>query len=368
MRIIVLCLSPGRGGLELYALREIEYLRSCGIDCTAVVAANGMLEEKLTEAGVAPLVLHSGINSFPLFRAKKLAEIIQQEKADILHFHWSKDLNLAALAKALAARPLKLVYSRHMGITRSKRDIFHAWFYRRLDKFLVTTKVMLQQAKKNLPVAQERIELLYLGVEAPQHKAARCRHFFADAGFARRKLNIALFGRIEEGKGQHLMLDALAMLLQEGREISVTIIGHVMDEAYFNRLKNKAREYGLQNHLRFEGFVREPLEVMGCFDLIVLTTYCETFGLVLVEAMRAGVAVVGTDAGGVPEIIEHGKSGMLVEPGNAGALAKVVGQLYEDEALLKKLAAQGKQKADSLFSETTHFARLKQIFGTLLNG
>ena len=83
--------------------------------------------------------------------------------------------------------------------------------------------------------------------------------------------------------------------------------------------------------------------------------------------MKSGVTVVGTNAGGVPEIIEHEKTGMLYEPGNAMTLADCLQRLLEDAALRQRLAAAGKAYADETFSEPQHYAKLTQIFSELLN-
>ena len=120
----------------------------------------------------------------------------------------------------------------------------------------------------------------------------------------------------------------------------------------------------LGSHIQFTGFVTQPARKMACFDLLVLTTYCETFGLVLVEAMRAGVAVIGTNAGGVPEIIEHEKTGLLIPAGNSDALADALSRLYDDVGLRQELALSGKRRADIKFNDEMHFNKLENLLKT----
>jgi glycosyltransferase involved in cell wall biosynthesis len=83
--------------------------------------------------------------------------------------------------------------------------------------------------------------------------------------------------------------------------------------------------------------------------------------LVLVEAMRAGVAVIGTDAGGVSEIIEHEQSGLLFEPGNVEQLAAYLRRLVDSSDYKISMAQHGKARADELFAEQKHFDELEQI-------
>ncbi|MBT8118490.1 MAG: glycosyltransferase family 4 protein, partial [Gammaproteobacteria bacterium] len=109
-----------------------------------------------------------------------------------------------------------------------------------------------------------------------------------------------------------------------------------------------------------------PQQLMQICDCICLTTYEETFGLVLPEAMRAGVAVIGSDKGGVPEIIAHQKTGLLFESENAESLYQQIAQLYDDPAMKQRLASEGRKKADSTFDNDLHFDKLENILSDVI--
>ena len=141
-------------------------------------------------------------------------------------------------------------------------------------------------------------------------------------------------------------------------------IGPVMNTDYYARLQRQVADLQLQGHVNFFGSHDNPIDIMPAFDIIVLATEMETFGLVLIEAMRSGVAVVGSDAGGVPEIIEDGVSGLLFEPGNAADLAAKLKRYCTDIALRDTVAAAGKARADELFSLERHYQDLEQILLT----
>jgi glycosyltransferase involved in cell wall biosynthesis len=358
--VAILCMSQGHGGLELYALREHRELTARGINCVSVVVRDSMLATQLDEQSLEPVFLDIANRRLPILAARKLAKILDEKQVDVLHMHWNKDLNLAVLAKLFARRNIKLVYSRHMDITRSKRDLFHRFFYSRVDLVLTISKLVTADCRRFLPLPAEKVQLLYLGVAAPRSAHSDCQTFFNDS-FKKRRLNIACFGRMEPYKGQHILVNAAESLLSQGLDISVTIVGHVMDKAYAEKLKTGVADRRLTSHIQFIDFVDNPIELMGCFDIVVLTTLRETFGLVLVEAMRAGVAVIGTNAGGVPDIIEHDQSGLLTEPGSVSDLAGAIRQLYDEPDRLSRLAAAGKARADEHFAEEAHFDRLKFV-------
>lgn len=364
MVVAILCLSQGHGGLELYALREHRELTARGINCVSVVARNSMLAKQLHEQSLDPVFLDITTRRLPLVAARKLAKILDEKQVDVLHMHWNKDLNLAVLAKLFARRNIKLVYSRHMDITRSKRDIFHRFFYSRVDLVLANSNLVTTDCRRFLPMPPENIQLLYLGVAAPESATPDCQIFFNNS-FTKRKLNIACFGRMEPYKGQHVLVGAAGSLVSQGLDVSVTIIGHVMDRTYAEKLKTEVADRHLTPYIQFIDFVENPIELMSCFDIVVLTTMRETFGLVLVEAMRAGVAVIGTNAGGVPDIIEHEQSGLLTEPGSANELAMAIKQLYDDPDKRARLATAGKARADHHFAEDLHFDRLQSALSGL---
>ena len=210
---------------------------------------------------------------------------------------------------------------------------------------------------------EHKVQFLYYGVEKPQSLSANqrqsVRHELGVCDGS--NLAIGLVGRIEANKGQHLLIEALQMLREQGLAAHATIIGTVMDNAYFSHIQAQVARLGLQGHVTFYGSHTKPIEIMPAFDIVVLATEMETFGLVLIEAMRGGVAVVGSNAGGVPEIIEPGVSGLLFEPGNAVDLAAKLKRYCKDRDMRSRVAAAGKARADKLFALEQHYRCLKQI-------
>lgn len=366
MNILVLCTSGGRGGLELYAQREARFITANSRDnCHLVIRENGHIAKYVEENEVQHLYLQWRFRALPLISAVKLARYIDANSIDVIHMHWGKDLTLAALAKCFSRRKPRLMYTRHMGITRSKKNPYHRFLYGQVDQLLTTSKQMRKEALNYLPLEPNQVILCYLGV--PPAKITKETEDAAQLFVTAKKhsFNIGMLGRIEHGKGQHLLLDAVAMLVERELDVGATIIGHVMDEHYFNQLKQTIEEKALSERVEFVGFIDDPMAVMPCFDVVTLLTYCETFGLVLVEAMRAGVAVIGTNAGGVPEIIRDKESGLLVPSGDSAALAESLQRLYEDKTYRESLACNGKKRADAIFDEENNFNTLTSIFHNL---
>jgi len=363
MKILELCTSDGVGGLELYVARTVDALRRLDCNVLAAVRPGTMLQQRLEEKQLPYVELPRRSRVLPLLAARYLARIIEHREIDLVHMHWGHDLFLAALAKRLSKRPVKLVYTRQMALTRSKKDFYHRLLYGQIDLYLTITDKLAEQARGFLPLRPDQVQRLYYGVASrdsvtnEQHAALRKAMHIPEGAFA-----VGLVGRIESQKGQHVLLDAARMLRDGGHPIHVSIIGPAMNEAYLDQLKRMTVEWKLEPWVHFHGPHKSPMSIMPAFDVVVLTTRMETFGLVLAEAMRCGVAVIGTDAGGVPEIIEHGVSGLLFPPENSVTLAERLKKLIVDPSLRTQLAAAGKARADDLFAEETHYRSLMSFF------
>jgi (heptosyl)LPS beta-1,4-glucosyltransferase len=354
-RILQLCLSDGHGGLELYVARLSTLLRERGRDCRAIVAPGTLLAQRLDEQLVSTRKFRTWFDKFPLIAAMRLARYFERERIDVVHIHWSRDLPLAALAKRLSRRRVRLVHSRHMNITRGKHDLYHRFIYGEVDCYITLSKTMLDDARRHLPLEPQALELVYLGVPTPEQDASKAEPR------AEGPLAIGQFGRIEHGKGQHVLIEAMKILRDRGVNAQARIIGHAMDPTYLASLKEEVQRNNLQDMVTFADFVPSAQRMMPEFDVIVLASERESFGLVLIEAMRGGVAVIGTNAGGVPEIIEHGESGLLFDPGSAVSLADNLQFLAEHPEELRRIAAAGRERADHLFAEEAHIARIESL-------
>ena len=362
MNILELCLSPGLGGLELYVFRSAQALAQQHRVIT-VLNMRGKLTAYFEEHGDKPVyTLDKSAKLLPLRNARRLARIIDHEQIDAIHMHWGNDLALAALAKKFSRQKPALVYTRQMKITRYKNDWYHRFVYAQMDRMLTITRQLEQEAKRFIPDHDDQITTLYYGVDPPAVwlSADKIRQRRQELGFAEHDFVIGLLGRLEQGKGQHLLIAALAVAVNEGLQPKALIVGHEMLSGYRAELQQLAETSGVAANVAFLDFVSEPQMLMQLCDCVALTSREETFGLVLPEAMRAGIAVIGSDKGGVPEIITHEKTGLLFESWNADSLYTQIRRLYTNAEFRKQIARNGKQEADTRFNTEAHFAALEK--------
>ncbi len=168
-------------------------------------------------------------------------------------------------------------------------------------------------------------------------------------------------GRLHESKGHDVLIAAVEKLVREGRDISLRIIGEGPQR---NELQDKAAELISQNRVKFLGSMAEHQiqAEMRSADAFVLASHAEPLGVVYMEAMAAGVPTIGTNAGGVSEIITDERDGLLVQPKDAEALAGAIVRLMDDPGLCQRLAENARatvvQRFDSRLGAATLYRRI----------
>lgn len=363
MKILELCLSPDLGGLELYMFRTAKEL-SARHQVLAVINKKARLKQYLQNENIKLIELPRSFRSLPIISAFKLASIIDKNGIDLVHMHWGKDLPLAALAKAISKRKPRLVYTRQMQMTRSKDDWYHNFQYRQMDLMLTITDKLAEEARSFLRKEfTNKIQRLYYGVEVTgtQIELQQRNELRQQLNVTNDEFIVGLFGRIKESKGQYLLIEAIKKLNPEHNNIKALIVGRPMNESYLKKLQDDVKASGVCEQIIFKGFIDNVSDYMQICDCVVLASNEETFGLVLIEAMHVGTAVIGTNSGGVPEIIEHEKTGLLFPPRDADALAAQIERYAENSDFRNRMAMAGKELALKKFNQDNHYQQLENF-------
>jgi glycosyltransferase involved in cell wall biosynthesis len=343
-KVLEVCLSPDLGGLELYMKNVTKYLNS-----PAVINKKSKLKE---------IFENEKINYFEISRYNflKLSKIIDKEEIDIVHLHWTKDIPVVVFAKLLSKRKPKIVQTRHMHMTRFKSDFYHKFLYKNIDMMIAVTNLVKEQLEKFiLKDIRPKIETSYIGANTHKVLSNEEKNHLKKTFDITDEFIVCIVGRIEEAKGQNIVLEAVESLRKSGIKIKTLVVGHYMYENYFNNLKNS-----YPNDI-FTGFVSNPTDFMQISDCVVLATKKETFGLVLIEAMKCGVCILGSNSGGPLEIIDDEKTGLHFKTMNSNDLYHKLKLIYENKELREKLALAGQEKANREYDNITQFGKLKEI-------
>jgi glycosyltransferase involved in cell wall biosynthesis len=162
---------------------------------------------------------------------------------------------------------------------------------------------------------------------------------------------IVTAARLDSGKGHELLLEAFARVHNEVPEARLLICGeNSYGDGYDSFLIEKTRKLGLDQYVTFAGFRNDMPEIYADADIFCLPTENEPLGLVFVEAMAAGLPIVACQSGGVPEIVQHSRTGFLSEIGNAVALGDNLLKLLKDPVLSREMGEAGRKQAHAVFS------------------
>jgi len=357
--IMELCMSPDLGGLELYMVRAAKALKK-DFNVISVINTDTKLSQYYDKDDKL-IQLPKRSNFFMLGSAKKLANIIDENDVDTIHLHWTKDIPFTVLAKLLSQKKPKLVQTRNMTMTRFKDDFYHRFLYKNMDLILAVTHQVKAQIERFVPQdIRPKVEVLYMGSDKINMlNKNELIEFKKSINLKDGEFNVGMVGRINEAKGQHLLIKALSYI--KDKNIKAYFVGHEMEKGYIEKLKKLSNELGVSNRVFFLGFMKNPHHFFQACDTIVLASKKETFGLVLIEAMQVQTAVIGSNSGGVVEIIDDEQTGLLFKVGDEKSLANQLDKLKTNTKLLEKIAKAGKEKCDKKFSNELQFEKLGEI-------
>ena len=342
--ILEVCLSPDYGGLELHMKDLTKFLKA-----KAVINKNGKLKEKFDNEKIP--YFEMGRYNFI-----KLAKMIDDNDIDIVHLQWTKDIPTTVLAKLISKRKPKIIQTRNMHMTRFKDDFYHKFLYKNIDTIVGISKKVSEQLIKFIPDdVRPKIVTWYSGVPKPKIIDDDRKKELKENFGLKDEFVVCIVARVEEAKGQHIVLDAVEKLRISGINVKALIVGHYMDKKYFEDLQEKYK-----NDI-FTGFANNANELIQISDCKVMATRNETFGMAIMDAMRCGVCVLGSDSGGPLESIDHEKTGLHFKTMDSDDLYKKLLLLANDSEIKNTLAKNGKEKADKYFDSEIQFNLLKEI-------
>jgi glycosyltransferase involved in cell wall biosynthesis len=276
-----------------------------------------------------------------------LAKILSKEKIDFIWVNFNKDLRLGGIAARLA-RAVKVIWG--MGVLLPGTNLVHRLTGKYLpDKIVVPSQNLKNQLKKFTWIKQEKIEVVLNGIDLS------CFDF--DLKKERERLlqkydldpRITLIGvpaRLVVAKGHRYLIQAIPEIVQTFPEVKFIFAG---DGSEKESLKSLCTQLNLDNYVIFAGYIRDIFETMAGFDLLVLPSIIEPFGLVLAEGMALKKPIVATRVGGVPEVVQDQVIGLLVPPKDPYSLAQAIITVLKDKNLALSFGEAGRKRVEAFF-------------------
>lgn len=354
MKIAFLCNSPSWGGLEMNTANLGGWLRERGHQVSLIAHADYQICQQATQRGLDVIPFKAKYDKISLPAVFSLARKLKALRPNALIITMSNQVHIGALLKNYGLGKTKLIFQQHMEVGIDKRDLLHTWMYRRLDAWVTPLQSLKQQVLQRTNMRTTKVHVIPVCLNMSP---------FAEVSIsketARQALSLpeglfllGMMGRIDPHKGHLYFLEALAELREKDQAIGGVIVGLREEDkgtAYFQELEAKTTALGLGEHLFFRPFSEEIATAYAAMDVFVMASPAETFGMVTVEALAAGLPVIGVNRLGTKEILQNGRYGLTVKPKSGKAIAHAVTELLEDPILGSILSEKGKKYAFNTF-------------------
>jgi glycosyltransferase involved in cell wall biosynthesis len=377
-KILLLGTQMEVAGAQRMLLSQARWFDKHGYEVKAVFFYDKQGLQKTWQAGENFPVLSLdgwGAKSFILFKLPALlralwALFVLLRSTDVV-ITYTPHSNLLGLPLAWLARVQARIGTHHGFIEGSSGLMarVHGWL---TNSWICSAMVSVSAQVKDYAIRKEgarpeRIIVIENGIDPAVTKAnSEARALSrAELGLKQGELMLLTVGRLTIQKGHTVLLDAIAQLAAKATTAKFFFAG---DGPQKENLTKQVTQLGISERVAFLGVRNDIGQLLSAADVFVQPSLWEGLSLALLEALFAGLPVIATMVEGVVDVVEDGKSALLVKTGDAHELAKAIEQLIADEPLRRKLAVAGNERAKAKYSIDTMCGAYEKLFQSLLNG
>lgn len=350
--------SHGWGGQEQRTFRECLGIRKPGVRPMVLCPPEAELGRRASAAGIEvfPCPMRK---SYDLAAVRTILRVLREEAVDIVNTHSGRDSFLAGVAARLSRRRPAVVRTRHLAMPITSR-VSYAYLPHRV----VTVSGYVKEYLVREGVPTERIVVVPTGIDTGRFAdGAAPANLREELGLPPDALLVGSVAVLRNKKGHRFLLEAAPSVLARFPNAVFLIVGTGPQE---KNLRDAIDSLGLSGSVRMLGHREDVPNVLLSLDLFVLPTVEEALGTAFLEAMATGRAVVGCRVGGVPEVVEEGKTGLLVPPGDPAALAEAIRSLLADGELRARMGAAGRRSVMARYSVEEMCRRMWEVYRSLL--
>jgi L-malate glycosyltransferase len=342
MRLLQITASKGWRGHEQKIIYLYEAFRDFGyVEDQWIICPNNSEVFRIAKEKNMQVFGYDIKSEYDLKFAKDLKKFAEEHKADVVFIHNSESHTQAVLSSLLFGLKVPLVLCRTL-IKRVDTNFFRKWKYnyKGIKKIICVSYPVVDVLKY---AVKDHSRLCVVGSVTDINKFPK-KH---KTGLLHKEYNIPadykIIGNIAAFTGfkdHKTWVNAVAELYKRGLKAKYILVGDGPMEA---EIRNQVQELGLENEIIFAGFRKDIPEILPEFDLFLFTSNNEPTGGVLLEAYACHVPIVAANAGGIPEVVVNGETGLLAEVGNPVSFADHVEALIDDADLQKKFVENGYQ-------------------------
>lgn len=372
IKICYIITKSNWGGAQKYVFELADSLNREIFDITIALGGNGILKEKLEKAGLEVITipnLERDISfSKEISAFQFLYKLFKEKHFDIVHLNSSKIGGLGSLAARLAGIP-KIIFTAHGWAFNEDRSFlsksfikFMYWLMILMSDKTIAVSEKIRERVLSWPFIKNRIFTVHNGVKEIdfyEKSEARIKLNEINSKINKEKFLVGTIAELHPIKGLDILISAIKKIESE-IDAQFIIIG---EGEIRNQLEKQITENNLQEKVILAGFIDNASKYLKAFDLFILPSRSEAMALVILESGLAGVPVITTKVGGLPEIISSENFGKLVEPNNSDELAKTILLTIKNPEYLQLSAIALNQRVKQNFSHSQTLQKTLEIYG-----
>ncbi len=370
-RVLWLIRGLGPGGAEKLLVASLPYLNRDIFDYRVAYflrSRNHLVQE--IERERIPVLCLDTESPYDLRVFHRLVRLLRDQRTDILHI-FSPYPGVVGRLAARFAGVKAVVYTEHSPLEKHNAVVRlgNVLTYPLNDATIAVSQAVMRSLSERQILCRGTFQVIHNGTNL-----SAIRSSGADPDQVKRSLGInprhSVVGNVANlrpAKGHGHLLEAARVVLDQFPEVTFVVVGREKVDGYLRKLEDQAERLGIRDRVIFTGFRYDVNRLMTAFDVLVLPSLWEGFGMVLLEAMALGKPVIGTRVGGIPEVIEDGVNGYLVEPGSPQQLAQKLLGLLRDQRLRSQMGQKGLQRVQERFDIKNNVRTVEQVYASVLN-
>jgi glycosyltransferase involved in cell wall biosynthesis len=363
LRVLLVVDSLDVGGAERHVADLALALAQRGHGVEVACSVSGALSEPLREAGVPvrPLIRRLAKRRVSFAYARGLRRLVTGRGFDLVHAHVYASAVAAALATVGAGMPLVITEHTEALWQDRRARAASGWASRRARRMIAVSSVIRERLVQRDGVAPGRITVIPNAV-VPAADGRPGTPTELPPGLRGGPL-VGIVARLQPEKGVANFVKAAARVASSVPDADFLVVG---DGPLREELSALAGQLGVRGRVHFLGLRSDVKALMALMDVVAVPSLTEGAPLVTLEAMAAGVPVVASKVGGIPDQIRHHKEGLLVPPGDPGSLGDALVELLRDPGRAVSMGEAGRLRATSEFGHETMVSRVENVYRAAL--
>ena len=369
MKILYIITKSNWGGAQRHVFDLSTSMKANGHEVWVALGGEGILKKKLEDAGVYTFTISNMAKDVNIYKDtgsfREIYNVIKNKKPDVIHLHSPKAAGLGSLAGRML-RVRKIITTIHGWTFNESRPFyekisiaFFSWLTMLFSHITILLSEKEFKQATYFPWIKNTLRLVPLGIKpitfisvdgAKQSLAKILGMEFSE--FYKKNI-VATIAELHPNKGLQYLIDSMASVIEQQNNTLCLIIGEGQDH---EKLKEQIKSKKLENKIFLTGRVDNASEYLKAINVFVLPSIKEGLPYVILESGMAGVATVATTVGGIPEIIEDMKSGILIQPRNPKELAHAISFMLEHPEERKRYGNALKEKVTNKYA----FAKMIQ--------